>query len=179
MSPVTLQSRSQTTSPRTRIRGAHGNAWHVRARLGRHARLSEHAVRGPVQLSWATQGCVSTFKVPAACLKSGAESCACGTVSQVHALPVKPDGRARAPLVYLLDQQAEGDRSDAQIVVPTKDLEKEPPPAHTRPIHVQRMAISTSRVSWQRPVGASTLRTTCQQHGNLIWPAAGGRRPGS
>ena len=39
------------TSPGTRTRAVHGNAWHERARLARQARLSQHAVRDPVQLS--------------------------------------------------------------------------------------------------------------------------------
>ena len=51
VSLVTLRSRSQTASPGTRIRAAHGIAWHVRAWLGRHARLAVHVVHDPGQLS--------------------------------------------------------------------------------------------------------------------------------
>ena len=40
VSSVILQSRSQTTSPRTRYEGAHGIAQYVRARQGRNARLT-------------------------------------------------------------------------------------------------------------------------------------------
>ena len=51
VSPVTLQSQSQTTYLRTRYEGARGIAQHVRARQGRDARLTGRMEHVPEQLS--------------------------------------------------------------------------------------------------------------------------------
>ena len=71
------------------------------------------------------------LKVLAAYLKSGPESCACGTISQLHAIAAQLSRCVYASSEHRDDQQVQGDRPDAKIVVPTKDLEVEPPPAHT------------------------------------------------
>ena len=86
----------QTTSSGTRIRAAHGIARHVRARPGRHARLTARAVCDPDQLSRAAERCVSTLNVTTTYLKSSPESCVCGTVSQIHATSASPDRCVRA-----------------------------------------------------------------------------------
>ena len=51
VSPVTLQSRSQSTSPRTRYEVGHGIAQHMRTRHGRPARLAGRLVHDPERLS--------------------------------------------------------------------------------------------------------------------------------
>ena len=113
VSPVIRQSRSQTTSPRTRYKGAHGIDQHVRARPGRHARLRVRAVHDPGKLSWAAQRRVSTLKVPAAHLKTCPQSCVRGTMSQVHMPAAKPGRRVCASPGYRADRRVEGDRPDA------------------------------------------------------------------
>ena len=53
------------------------------------------------------------------CAQKSIGSCARGTVSQLHAIAVKPGRRSRAALVHQGGQQVEGDRPDTKIVVPT------------------------------------------------------------
>ena len=150
------------TRTRRRYEGAHGIAWHVRARLRRHARLAAHAVHGPTQPSQAAEGCDSTLRVSTARLKSGPESCMHGTVSQLQANAVQPDRLTRAAPEHLRDQLVRGDRLNVRSFVPTKYLEQEPPPAHTRAIHRQRTQSAPGWAPQDRSVGKFALRTTCR-----------------
>ena len=57
------------------------------------------------------------------CSQKSTDSCARGTISQLHAIAVKPDRRSREVLMHQTDQQVGGDQPDTKIVVPMQDLE--------------------------------------------------------
>ena len=66
-------------------------------------------------------------KVPAAHLKAAPESCARGTVSQLHALAATPHRRIRAAPLHWADQQVTSGRPNAKSGVLTKILEQAQP----------------------------------------------------
>ena len=163
VSPVNPYIRSQTTSPRTQhLRGGtrHRSAYMRTARTACEANRTRGKHPGAALLS-----CRSTrldVLPDGRYWQKSTDSCAHGAVSRVGELAAKPDRRACASPVHRDDQQVEGVRLDAKIVVPTKDSEQESPPAHTQAIQRQRTWSAPARASQHGSLGGFALRTACR-----------------
>ena len=107
--------RSQSSSPRTRIRGVRGIARHMRARQGRWARLTVRVENAPKQLSSSAEARVPMPCHTVAVVGRAPNPCVDGTVSKVNKPAAKLDHRVCTAPGHSVRGCVEGGRTDVKI----------------------------------------------------------------